>query len=192
AELLDGWSYELFLTGHIADAVPPCEQALALWRALEQPEKAGHALIHLSKLSYYVGRYSEYQHYGMEALELLEILPPSRALARAYANMSLTFMLLGDTAQSVSWGERAIALAERLGDLEIVSAALTSMGTAEMCTGQPGGQARLERGLAIALEQGDEEGVARAYNNLAGLCVDRHLDDQAERYLRGGLAYCPD
>lgn len=192
AALLDGLSYELFLTGRIADAVAPCEEALALWRALDQPEKAGDALHHLSLISYQLGNHIEYRQHGLAAVALLETLPPGRALARAYANISCAFMLVSDVAQAVFWGERAIELGERVGDLESVSRALTFMGCAELIAGRPGGQARLERSLAIALEQGYEEQAGRAYNNLAGFFVERHAFDQAERCIRAGLAYCAD
>jgi DNA-binding CsgD family transcriptional regulator len=40
------------------------------------------------------------------------------------------------------------------------------------------------------MEYGFEDRAAIAYSNLAGLCVDRHTYDEAEEYLRGGLAYC--
>jgi DNA-binding NarL/FixJ family response regulator len=192
AELLDASSYELYLTGQMEKAIPPCEAALALWRALDQPEKAGHTLYQLSMISYQLGKHSEYRQYGLAAVELLETLPPGPALARAYANMSCASMLISDVAQAVSWGVRAIALGERVGDLESVGAALTFMGSAEMNAGQLGGLARMERSLAIALEQGFEEQAARAYSNLAGMSVRRNAYDQAERYLRAGLAYCAD
>jgi DNA-binding CsgD family transcriptional regulator len=192
AEALDGLSYELYLTGRIADAVAPCEEALALWRALDQPEKAGDALHRLSLISYQLGNHIEYRQHGLAAVALLETLPPGRALARAYANISCAYMLVSDVAQAVFWGERAIALGERVGDLESVGAALTFMGSAEMSAGKPGGLAKMERSLAIALEQDYEEQAGRAYNNLASVCVKRHAFDQAERYLRAGLAYCAD
>jgi DNA-binding CsgD family transcriptional regulator len=192
AELLGGLSYELYLTGQMEKADQPCREALALWRALDQLEKAGHALLHLSNLSFYLGKYIESQQQGLAAVELLETLPPGRALAEAYAYMATVSMVISDTAQAVSWGERAIALAERLGDLETVSSALNSMGAVQMCTGWPGGHATMERALAIALEHGYEEQVARGYSNLANFCVDDRAHDQAERYLRAGLAYCAD
>jgi tetratricopeptide (TPR) repeat protein len=111
AELLDELSYERFLTGHIGDAVPPCEEALALWRALDQPEKTGHDLHQLALLYNYVGKDAEAERYGLAAVELLETLPPGRELARAYARMSGLCMMVSDNAQAIFWGERAIALA---------------------------------------------------------------------------------
>lgn len=190
AELLDEFSNELYLTGQMEQAIPPCEAALALWRALDQPEKVGHDLRHLSALKGYLGKNVEAERLATEAIELLETLPPGRELARAYSTMSGRRMMMSDPAQAVFWGERAIALAERVGDLETVSAALSNIGCCEMCAGKQGGQASLERSLAISLEQGYESRVAIAYANLVELSVDQHAYAQAEAYLRDALVYC--
>jgi DNA-binding CsgD family transcriptional regulator/tetratricopeptide (TPR) repeat protein len=190
AELLDGLSNELYLTGQMEQAISPCEAALALWRILDQPEKVGHDLRHLSALKGYLGKNVEAERLAAEAVELLETLPPGRELARAYSTMSGRRMLMSDPAQAVSWGERAMALAEKFGDFETVSAALSNMGSAEMCAGDPGGQVRLERSLAISLEHGYVSRVAIVYANLVELSVDQHAYAQAETYLRAGLAYC--
>lgn len=190
ADVLDGVSNELFLTGAVVDAVQPCEEALALWRALGQTEKVGHDLRHLSALTGFLGKNAEAERLVAEAIELLEALPPARELARAYASMSRRRMLLSDPVQAVFWGARAIALAEKLGDVETVSTALCNMGAAEMCAGDAGGRVRLERSLAIALEEGFEEHAAHAYANLVEISVDHHAYAQAETYLRDGLAYC--
>jgi DNA-binding CsgD family transcriptional regulator/tetratricopeptide (TPR) repeat protein len=190
AELLDGLSNELYLTGQMEKAIPPCEAALALWRALDQSEKVGHDLRHLSALKGYLGKNVEAERLAAEAIELLETLPPGRELARAYSTMSGRRMLMSDPVQAVIWGELAIALAEKLGDTETVSGALSNMGSAEMCAGDPGGQVRLERSLAISLEHGYESRVAIVYANLVEMSVDRHIYAQAETYLCDGLAYC--
>jgi DNA-binding CsgD family transcriptional regulator/tetratricopeptide (TPR) repeat protein len=190
AELLDEVANELYLTGQMEKAIPPCEEALALWRALDQPEKVAHDLRLLSALRGYLGKNVEAERLAMEAVELLETLPPGHELARAYSTMSGRRMLMSDPAQSVFWGERALALAEKLGDVETVSAALSNMGSAEMCAGDPGGQVRLERGLAISLKHGSVGRVAIIYANLVEMSVDQHAYAQAETYLRDALAYC--
>ena len=95
----------------------------------------------------------------------------------AYSNMAQLRMLASDQPGATSWGERAIELAERLGETEIVVHALNNVGTAELRAGRsPDGRAKLERSLALALEAGLEEHVARAYTNL-GACsvVDARL-----------------
>jgi DNA-binding CsgD family transcriptional regulator len=99
-------------------------------------------------------------------------------------------MMMSDTPQAVFWGERAITLAEKLGDVETLSGALHNIGSSEMCAGDPVGQAKLERSLAISLERGFDERAAISYANLAESSVDQHAYAQAETYLRDGLAYC--
>ena len=52
------------------------------------------------------------------------------------------------------------------------------------------GWAQLERSLAIALEHGYEEHVARAYANLSADRIGRRDYPQAEVYTKTGIAYC--
>ncbi len=190
AEMLDGLSNEYYLTGQIEEAIAPCEATLTLWCALDQQHKAGRTLRRLSRLSWSQGRNEEAERYGLEAVETLEALPPDRELAMAFANMAHLSTRTTDTAATLLWGERAIALAERLGDHETLTYALNSVGAAEIDSGDERGQPTLERSLEIALEHGYEEHVARAYGNLAICKVGFRHYDEAETYLREGIAYC--
>jgi DNA-binding CsgD family transcriptional regulator len=190
AELLDGLSNEHYLTGHMEDAISPCTEALALWRNLGRYDQVGHNLRRLSRLSWYLGKNTEAERYAAEAVEVLETQPPGSELALAYANMSHLRMLASDTPSAVVWGERAIALAERLGDVETVCYALNTIGAGEICAGDEAGRIKLERSLAIALEHGYEDHAARAYINLADNEVAFRHYAQATTYLEQGLAYC--
>ena len=164
AALLDDLSHEYYLTGHIEEAIDPCEAALAIWRALGHQERIGHDLRRLSRLTWLLGRVTEAERLGMSAVDMLETLPPSQELAMAYGNLSHLHMLQSDTAHAVLWGERAIELAEQLQDIETLSYALNNVGSAQLDDGDDGGWAQLERSLQVALEQGYEEHVARAYS----------------------------
>src|SRR5262249_47348764 len=144
----------------------------------------------MSRLHWFLGKNAEVEHYGLAAVEALETLPPCRELALAYANMSHLRMLESDPAQTMLWGGRASALAERLHDLETTIYVLNNLGTVELGTGAAGGQEKLERSLQLALEQGYEEHAARAYANLADEMVKRRDYVQAEGFLRDGMAYC--
>ena len=77
----------------------------------------------------------------------------------AYSNLAQLGMLAGDTAEAVAWGGRAIELAERLGQTEILVHALNNVGTAELQAGRPAGRPALERSLALA--RGRRPGGAR-------------------------------
>jgi len=109
----------------------------------------------------------------------------------AYSNRAQLAMLAQDNAQAVQWGERAIALAESLGDVETLVHALNNVGTAQLRAQNEQGRAKLERSLRLALERGWEDHAARAYTNLACVAVD-HVRDypRAARYLQEGITYC--
>jgi DNA-binding CsgD family transcriptional regulator len=190
AELLDGLANEHYLTGQIEEAFAPCEAALALWRALDRMEKVGQTLCRLSRLSWLLGRNDEADRHGHAAVAALETLPQGHELALAYGNLAHLGTRATDSAAALFWGERAIALAERLGDYETLSYALNSVGAAEITSGDEQGRAKLERSLAIALEHGYEEHAARAYANLAIYSVLRLQRPQASAYLHEGIAYC--
>ena len=191
AALLDGLSYEHYLTGHIEEAIAPCKAALAIWRTLGHDEKVGHNLRRLSRLNWFIGRVAEADRLGMEAVEVLETLPPppGRELAMAYGNLSHLRGLQSDTAQTVLWGECAIELAEQFQDAETLSYVLNNLGTARLEDSDDEGWVQLERSLQLALEQGYEEHVARAYANLAVNMIARRDYARASDYLQKGLAY---
>jgi tetratricopeptide (TPR) repeat protein len=190
AELLERHSYECYLTDQLADAVASRERALGCWRALGDRRKEGDTLRWLSRLAWWEGRQADAERAGREAVELLEGLAPGPELAMAYSNLSQLAMLAGNTDEALAWGGRAIELAERLGQTEILVHALNNVGTAEMQAGRPGGQAKLERSLALALAGGLEEHAARAYTNLAGRAFEQRDYPLAARYLDEGVRYC--
>ena len=92
---------------------------------------------------------------GSEAVAVLEELPPGRELALAYGNLAS----LRETI--VAWSQRALELAERLDDTEIVVRALTSLGFAESLRGMPEGVEKLTRALELAGRAGLPEQVGR-------------------------------
>ena len=100
-------------------------------------------------------------------------------------------MLAARREEAIAWGARAIELAERLGEREVLCHALNNLGTARYdLDGGPEGARELERSLALAFELEREVHVARAYANLIAVSVSVRRLDAAEKYLRAGLAYC--
>jgi DNA-binding CsgD family transcriptional regulator len=190
AELLEGHSYECYLTDQLADAVASRERALGCWRAVRDRRKQGDTLRWLSRLAWYQGGNADAERAGQEAVELLEGLAPGPELAMAYSNLSQLRMLASRTDEAVAWGGRAIELADSLGQTEILVHALNNVGTAEMCASRPAGQRTLERSLALALADGLEEHAARAYTNLASSALNLRDYPLAARNLEEGVRYC--
>ena len=189
-DLLDRRSYECYLTHDIAGAVEARRRALDAHRTAGDIRSQGDAHRWLSRLAWFMGDNAAAEDEARRAVELLERLEPGRELAMAYSNMAQLRMLASDQPGATLWGERALALAERLGETEIVVHALNNVGAAEMEQEIPGGAAKLERSLALALEAGLEEHVARAYTNLGAGSVAIRAYAIGDRHLDAGIAYC--
>lgn len=190
AALLEGRSYECFLIGQMEEAEAACQVALRVWRQLEHLERVGHTLCSLSQLAWILGQRRAAEAYATEAVQVLEPLPAGGALAMAYSSMAQLAMLADDHAQAICWGEQAIALAERVVDINILVHALNTVGTARLASQHEQGWVLLEQSLQLALEQGFERHAARAYSNLASSALRSRDYSRARRYQDAGIAYC--
>ena len=190
AALLVRRAFECYLADELPDAIDARRLALASYRSLGDVRSRGDQLRWLSRLQWLHGRHEAAETAGRAAVELLEGRGPGAELAMAYSNLSQLGMLAWDTEGALTWGRRAIALAEQLGDVEILVHALNNVGAAELRTGAPPGEAKLERSLRLALEHGLEEHVARAYFNLGSTAVQQRSYASADRHLAAGLDYC--
>jgi DNA-binding CsgD family transcriptional regulator len=101
-------------------------------------------------------------------------------------------MLAEQRAETEEWGQRAIALAEELGDDEILTHALNNVGTALLNGNDAGGWEPLERSLDLSLQHNFEEHAARAWTNLACSAVSMYDYARAATYLQDGITYCAD
>ena len=185
AALLTRRAVECYLTDENAEAIEAQHRALDLYRELGDGRMAGNALRSLSVFLWCPGRIAEAEVAGREAVAVLEGLPPGRELAMAYANVA-TF---GD---SVAWAERAMELAERIGETELVVHALATLGFAEAMDGLPSGIDRLTRAIATAEGAALPEQVGLGYDLLAMVCVFTRSHALANDVIERGLAYCSD
>jgi DNA-binding CsgD family transcriptional regulator/tetratricopeptide (TPR) repeat protein len=190
AELLERRSYECYLTNDMAGAIDARRLALEEHSAAGDRLRQGDAHRWLSRLAWFRGESAAAESEARRAVELLQPLAPGRELAMAYSNMAQLRMLASDQPAASAWGERAIELAERLGETEIVVHALNNVGAAELEQGMTGGRAKLERSLELALEADLEEHVARAYTNLGAGSVAVGRYERGDPYLDAGIAYC--
>jgi DNA-binding CsgD family transcriptional regulator/tetratricopeptide (TPR) repeat protein len=192
ADLLEALAHECLLTGQWPDAINAGEDALAIWRALDIPQRIGHNLRWLSRVYWYAGQRAETDRYMDMAVRLLETLPPDNELAWAYSYRGMFAMLAEDAADAQVWAGRALELAEQLCDDEIVIHALNTRGIARLQTGDQGGQDEVGQSLRMALERGLEEHAGRAYSNLSSYFV--RFRDHASAYdcTAEGIAYCAD
>ncbi|MGA2344073.1 MAG: helix-turn-helix transcriptional regulator, partial [Steroidobacteraceae bacterium] len=188
--LLEQLSYECYLIGDCARGREVRRMALEIWRGIGARSQEGDALRWLSRLAWFEGRSAEAERYHVDAIKVLESLPPSPVLAKAYCDRADLDMESHENHSAIKFAHRAIALAEPWADHLIVSAALSVLGTARLIIGDDSGWADLERSLQIALANGFQEQVASAYTDLAAMAVSRRRYGEAAGFLSAGLAYC--
>ena len=148
ATLHEQLAYECYLTSQIERAVEARTAALDICRQLDARERIGNNLRWLSRLAWFLGQEASAIGYAEEAIALLETIPPGRELAWAYSNRAQLYMIAEQAAKAEQWGQRAITLAEELGDHEIVAHALNNVGTALLNAGDERGRPRWSAALS--------------------------------------------
>lgn len=192
ARLQERLSYECYLTGQIPAAIDARRGALEDYRSTGDLLREGDAHRWLSRLAWFNTDNRTAESEALLAVDLLERLPPGPELAMAYSNLSQLGMLTRDWERAVTWGGRAIELAEQLGETATLVHALNNVGTAEVQKGSAAGWSQLRKSLEMALDHGLPEHAARAYTNLAASAVELHEYALAESSLHAGIEYCQD
>ena len=190
AELLERFADEGYMTDMREEALAAFAEALAIHRDAGELLRAGNVLRLRARLEGCMGRTAEAQTDAREAARLLEQFAPGIALARAYAEVAEQAMLADDAEQTFAWGQKAIALAERLGDTEALVGALNSVGVMQLTHHEPEGEVKLERSLELARSADLGIDAGNAYINLCASLsrLGRYLD--MARYVDPGIEYC--
>jgi DNA-binding CsgD family transcriptional regulator len=191
ATLLEGRSHECYLTDQTEVAIETLEQAIALRHSIGDRRGEGAALSLLSRRLWCGARTDDASVAVREGVRLLEGLPPGRELALAYgieAAGHLNDERLDDT---VEWVDRALDLAKRLDDTEVIAYCLNILGTMLILAGRPDGWEKLERSLALAERAGLDEDVGRAFIH-AGWAMTRTRAYDRAPWLDRGVKLCDD
>ena len=189
AQLLEQRAHQCYLAGHFDAAAGSQRQAVEEYTAAGDPLRQGDSLRRLSRFLWFARQPGQAQESGHHAVAILERARSGRELAWAYANLELLYGL-EDAEATKTWGMRAIELAERLDEHEVLGNALTNVGVSEFVAGEPEGRDKLERSFAIARQFGLEEGMARALSLLAFAAVRVGPRDLAADCLQRRLDYC--
>ncbi len=189
ARLLDAYADEWMLVDRLDETIRARREGLVLHREAREPLKEGRSLAVLAAALVRAGRNAEAEEASRRAIQVLRALPPGPALAYAYRIQANLRMLDRDRVEAVRWGRKAITLAERLGEREIVVAGYNTMGAAMLVYADDRGRVHLEKSLALAREAELPEWVAGAFLNLGSACGEVYRFADAERYLTEGIQY---
>lgn len=189
AELLEGLSFENYLIDYVEEAIQAREQASLIWERLGRYERSGDCKRWLSRLYWSLGNKKESERYANIAVEILLKQPPGSELAMAFSNKSQLHMLAWEEEPALEWGKRAIELAEKLGDAEILVHAMTNVGSAETLSNPQLGTEKIIQALQIAREKEMHEHAARCYANLSSNSVRSRQYPEAQKWFEEGLEY---
>jgi DNA-binding CsgD family transcriptional regulator/tetratricopeptide (TPR) repeat protein len=189
AALLERYAEECSLTDRVSDAVDAQREAVALWRETGDRLRAGAALSALARNLWNAGRNADCDEALDAAIETLDAFPAGPELALAYATRATMRMLARELSGAISWGARAIELAERVGEREALARALNSVGCAQLLSGDAGGRATLERSVAVGREAGSDHYVGVGLSNLGTGLGEVRDYAAADEYLQASIAH---
>ncbi len=190
ATLLELHATECDLTNQVSAALDSATQALAIWRDGGDLEAQARMLLMIGMQQWKSGQKARADRPVAEAISLLEMLPPSPALAMAYSARSQRAMTGHQVPEALEFGQRALELAERFQDNSVRAHALNNIGCALLISNAASGIAKLEESLAVALDNNLHDHAGRSYANLVSMAVDHHLAIVAARYIPEGSEYC--
>lgn len=189
ARWLEAYAVECQAIDQLDKAIAARDELAALFRRrgdviAEARNLSQSALVYVLAL-----RNPEADRASRRAIELLESQPPGPELACAYRIEGQLRMLNRDCRESVAWGRKALALAERFNDAAIVAAAHNTLGTATMFLDYEAGCEELRRALALAQAGGMHYVAANVYSNLGSGSGELMRIREAERYLLQAIEY---
>jgi len=187
--LLESYADAADLSGLGAASVTMREEMIVLARQSSDHVKEAEHLGWLGAAHAIDGQYDEAARAVHAALAIVAGIPEGAAHARAYCQHAHVLSNMGDVCSAIDWGERAIALSTRLGDVRSLVYALNTVGEARLTGGEiERGRADLERCAGIAKEAELGGFVTAALSNLGSGHAEISCFDRAERYLTEAIA----
>jgi ATP/maltotriose-dependent transcriptional regulator MalT len=190
AQILEDWAYEASLVLQMGDDVLTARRrAIDLWQLLGRADKVGLNLRWLWRLHWYRGETDKATAAADEAISVLESIPPSKELGMAYSMRSQVYFLNSVHDQAITWGQRALAIAEQYNDVETRIHAMTNIATTFLLNGDHSARPMMEEALELARVNGLHEHAARAYTNYSEYAILVRDWDLAERLTTEGLTF---
>ena len=187
--LLEDYAEQAYLMGAADVAMIAMTEAAGLRRRANDTLALGRDLTRLTRFAWMCGRRAEAERFVEEAIAVLLTVPPGPELAWAYSHQSQLDMLASRMESAITWGERALELATRLGQTEIIVHALGNIGSAKADGEGPGNFGELERSYDLAVAGKYHDHVERASCNLTCTSYWRRDYRAALGFIDRGVAY---
>jgi tetratricopeptide (TPR) repeat protein len=132
-------------------------------------ESAAVVDILLGRLYWLQGDSTRGSEYLTHAVGLVENGPLTFAKVRVFAQRARNESLSGALERAIDDAEEALAMAEELGDDELISHILNTLGMAHVQHGDRGGIAELKRSVEVAEAANSPDAIHTSLNNLANM-----------------------
>jgi DNA-binding CsgD family transcriptional regulator/tetratricopeptide (TPR) repeat protein len=189
AQMLEAYLVELDFLDRLSDKITAFQKSIALWHSIGNRLREGANLAELSQAYTMAGQIAESEEASRASINILEALSPGVELARAYTAQSFIRMMQRDCAESIAWGEKAVALAERFEDADTLARTYNYMGCAAMVIDYERGKTFLEKSIDIARKENLVFAIGSGLGNLGGMSIEFYQFVNAERYLAECIAY---
>ncbi|NNE11318.1 MAG: AAA family ATPase [Ilumatobacter sp.] len=188
-ELITRYGNELTMLARVDDALDAFVRASEIFLRIGDLEQAADALTRTGRPLTSIGRQPEAEQRIAEAAELLVGRPPSSAAALVTTNIAANHMLARRFDECETEARRAIAMAEEVGDEDVLAEACIQTGIALAMSDDDAGLARIERGIEVARRVGNDHMVALGYSQIGSGYGEIRRYDIAVPALREGLAF---
>jgi DNA-binding CsgD family transcriptional regulator/tetratricopeptide (TPR) repeat protein len=188
-ETLEQHAEQAYLSGSADRAMSSMMEAAELRRRAKETLKLGRDLTRLTRFAWMCARRADAEAFVEEAISVLETAPPGPELAWAYSHQSQLDMLASRMDSAISYGERALTLAQQLGEEEIIIHALGNIGSAKADDGGAHPCDELTESLRKATAGRYHDHVERASCNLTCTHYWRRNYRSALEYIDRGVAY---
>jgi class 3 adenylate cyclase/tetratricopeptide (TPR) repeat protein len=141
------------------------EEAIDIARSLDDPSELARTLIRRFVLLAWAGEAERGRQSLDDAIRILDRLPPTGELSRAYAFRAEDEMMLGRAKESLDWADRAYELARRTDERSVAIMALHLRGNARCELGLTGALEDLDEALRLSESSGNATDIvySRAY-----------------------------
>ena len=163
--------------GRIDDAIGVWQRALEYHQQLEQLERVAELHRKIGAALAHKGERTEAIRHHQQGINLIKDGPPSLALVRLYEEAAWLYMQVGDNMLAIYASEKALRLAERLGEVRAASRAHGIFGRVFGRIGDTvKARENLERAIELARDSDEHETV------LAMLALGHHLENAEGDY----------
>ena len=160
--------------GDFAKAVRCYEEALAMFRALDDTSGIASALNNLGVVAQDRGDYAAARLLLEEALANFRALADRQRIAASLNNLGMVARRQGDLVSATALYEESLGIWDELGDALRRALALNNLGVVSYGQGQlPLAEERYRSALALYRQLEDRSGTALSLNNLAEVLRDR-------------------